>query len=288
MKGRSLRIALTDRPALHVREWEGRSGPTCILLHGFGDSSCVWDEFSSSFTAATRIVAIDLRGHGESDWDPEARYDAGIHVTDVLGVMDALGIDRFVIAGHSLGGEIALRLTASCRERVIGLIMVDFGPDLNPEGVERVRADFAAGLRIYRSIAEYASWLEERRPLVPPHVLHRLASDALRLHPDGYVPKSDPGLRKSEDAPVNQASAELWRMLRQVICPTLIVRGKGSAVLSQSVAERMVSALRNGALQTVKKAGHAVMLDNAEDFANAVETFCAYLQCEKSDAVRSA
>ena len=90
---------------LHLVEWS-QEGVLLLLLHGFGNDAHIWDDFAPAVAPYYRTVALDHRGHGDSAWDPELRYEHEAMVEDVERVCDALGIDRLVLVGHSLGGPV--------------------------------------------------------------------------------------------------------------------------------------------------------------------------------------
>jgi pimeloyl-ACP methyl ester carboxylesterase len=260
------------RISLRVRE-HGRSKDACILLHGFGEGAYVWDSFAPSVAVKMRTIAIDFRGHGDSSWDPLARYNVEQHVADVIQVINSLELERYAIVGHSLGGAVAIRLAARRSDAVKGVLVVDYGPDLNPEGTARVRSDFRESMRSWDSIAEYAGWLRERRPLADESALSHLAGAALRLQPGGgFRPKADPALDAGVDD-IEAHSAEVWRMLRDIAMPVTVVRGIGSAVLPANVVTEMMRVLTNGRVVTVRNSGHAVMSDNPDEFSRVLHSF---------------
>jgi pimeloyl-ACP methyl ester carboxylesterase len=265
------------RVSCHRTEWNG-DGLPCILVHGFGDASCVWTSVVRHLTGL-RTIAFDLRGHGNSDWDPSQRYDALTMTEDLAEIIRDLGLDRFVLVGHSLGGEVALRY-ASRSNRLAGLVIVDTGPELNKEGVDRVLQDFGDTPREFASVTHYADWFKARRPLARPDLIEQFA--AYNLHPtapDRFVLKSDPALRQrhENDLPslVNShyCRPELWSALARLTCPLLVLRGVGSAVLSVAVARRMVETAATAELSVIALAGHAVMMDNPTAFVEALSAF---------------
>jgi pimeloyl-ACP methyl ester carboxylesterase len=266
---------------LHIREW-GCGNAVCVLIHGFGEGAYVWNEFAAKLAPFYRIFAIDLRGHGESDWDSAGQYGVRIDLADVIHCIETIGLDRVHVVGHSLGGSIGIRLAVACPDRVRGLVVVDFGPDLNREGSVRVQSDFIESARRYTSVAEFESWLASKRPLVAPEVLTRLAHEALRADPrGGFHLKADPAMgRRADDRNEDGPSGpSVWTLLRQIRCRVLVVRGAVSAILSQRVAEQMVHALGDGRLRIVSRAGHAVMADNAAEFESVVGCFLLESRC---------
>ena len=271
MSARPLRIQLADGLEFHLREW-GDGNHACFLIHGFGEGSYVWNEFAVLAASHYHTFAIDLRGHGDSDWDRNGDYDVGTHVVDVVRIIRTLGRTRIALVGHSMGAEIAIRVASECREHILGLVVVDFGPSLNLPAVEHLRADFLAADQIYRSVMDYAAWLAERRPLVKPDRLERMARCALRPRSDGtFQRKVDPSMINDPEG--SRAGPDLSALLREMTWPVLLVRGEGSAVLPRSAATEILNVLPDGHFRSVRFAGHDVMSDNPAGFADAVLPF---------------
>jgi pimeloyl-ACP methyl ester carboxylesterase len=269
---RSFRISQLDDPTLGVHEW-GSGEPTFLLIHGFGEGGFVWNEFSPQLAPLGRTIAVDLRGHGDSDWDAHSRYNSAAHLGDVNFVIDALDLKKIILVGHSLGGEIAIRLTAQHPERVTGLVIVDYGPELDRAALAHIRREFVTESRVYSEYGEYATHLKVKRPLISPELRCAIARSALRPRTQGgYQLKRDPAMGTTERVNAD-ALPSLWPMLREILCPVLIVRGIGSSVFPLSVANRMVDVLPDGRLVSIKLAGHAVMIENPEDFAAAALSF---------------
>jgi pimeloyl-ACP methyl ester carboxylesterase len=210
---------------------------------------------------------------GDSDWDTHSRYHSVAHLDDLNFVLHALDLKKIILVGHSLGGEIAIRLTAQHPERIIGLVIVDFGPELDREATAHVRREFVAESRVYADYGDYADQLKGKRPLIGPELRGAIAKGALRLRMQGGCElKRDPAIGTAERFNTH-ALPPLWRMLKDILCPVLVVRGIASSVLPLSVAHRMVEELPSGHLASIKLAGHAVMTDNPEDFATAALSF---------------
>jgi pimeloyl-ACP methyl ester carboxylesterase len=260
-------------------EESGSIGTPCVLLHGRGECSGVWRTLTEAASAEHRFVSIDLRGHGDSSWDPECAYDSRTLAGDVLDVLLAMNIRKPVLIGHSLGGSVALQLNAMLQHFTSGLVMVDFGPESDTSGSERVRADIRETPATFDTIDGYVSWLLDRRPLANGRALRNLAVHALRRTPAGvFEPKLDRRVADESPPNIEPRAEQLWRMLESVRCPALVVRGVGSAVLKPQVAQRMAHhALHEGRLATISRAGHAVMTDNPDEFNRTIDAFLASL-----------
>jgi len=199
-------------------------------------------------------------------------------------VTAALGIERMVMIGHSLGGRTATLFAGAHPERLAGLVIVDAGPDLDPRGTSRIRMEVEQrGDGSFASPREYEQVLAHNYPAASPEVIQRMARHELRENETGrFVRKADPlfmGARadasESEmEAAERETSKRLWDALSRIPCPTLVVRGAASDILSPDCADRMADeVLPNGQLAVVGRAAHSVMTDNPEGFNAAIAEF---------------
>jgi len=277
----SHRIKGADGLELHVLEWSAEGVPL-ILLHGLGNEAHLWDDFVPAVAPHYRVLALDQRGHGDSDWDPEARYDAESMTDDLEAVLDALEIDRFVLLGFSMGGRVSMTFAGRHPERLAGLVIADIGPEVDARGVLRIGGEMAEQRApVFANVQEYAAMLSLNYPAGQPHALRRMAEFGLRKREDGlFELKMDPKLRG--ERPTDEASKakeeafiqQQWDALAKVPCATLIVRGAASDILSPDVADKMVDeVLQNGTLEIVPQAAHSVMTDNPKGFEEAVCRF---------------
>ena len=283
MNPESRRVPGADGRDIHLLEWS-QDGVPLLFLHGFGNEAHIWDDFAPAVAPHYRTLAMDHRGHGDSDWDPEGRYDHDSMVRDVEFVCAALGIERLVLVGHSLGGRIATLFADRNAARMAGLVLVDIGPDLDPRGVTRIHLDVASAPQpTFASVEEYARTLTLAYPAGRPDALLRMARHGIRRREDGrYELKIDPRLRGVGATESPEAAAErgramselLWKALARISCPTLVVRGAASDLLAPDTADRMVEeTLAQGRLAVVPQAGHSVMTDNPDGFREAVTSF---------------
>ncbi len=285
MQPRSLRVPGAHGGELHLLEWS-EDGVPMLLVHGFGNEAHIWDDFAPSVAPYYRVLALDLRGHGDSDWDPERRYDYEHHVADLEAVFAKLGIDRAVLVGHSLGGRVCTLYAAAHPETVAGFVIVDSGPELDARGIVRIRMDVEEHRDpTFANVREYENMLSLAYPAARPSAIARMAKYGLRERDDGkLVLKMDTGLRNwganQPDAEAIKAREEriqndLWSALGKLLCQALVVRGAASDILSADTADRMVDeVIPNAQLAVVAQAGHSVMTDNPEGFRDAV---CAFV-----------
>jgi len=232
-----------------------------------------------------RVLAVDQRGHGDSGWDPERRYDTDTMVDDVEALIESLSIDRLVLIGFSMGGRVAICFAGRHPERLAGLVIVDIGPEVDPRGTSRIRGEIEENrVPMFATIEEYAAVLSLNYPAGKRDALLRMARYGLKQREDGlFELKIDPALRGDQgplesdtEAAALEAATEqaMWEALKGVSCPTLVVRGAASDILSPEVADKMVDeVLPNGRLAVVPQAAHSVATDNPEEFNRAVCDF---------------
>ena len=284
MQPKDLRVKGSTGNELHLLEWSSEGVPM-LLLHGFGNEAHIWDDFAPIVAPHYRTLALDHRGHGQSDWDREGRYDIDSLADDVETLTAALGIERMVLVAHSLGGRVATVFAGRHPERIAGLVIVDIGPEVDLRGSLRIRQDVESNLSpVFDSVEEYARALSLSYPAAQPEALRRMALHGVRRREDGrFELVMDPALRGITAGRNASAEAEqqenalrqrMWDALAALSCPVLVVRGAASDILSPETADRMVDeVLQNGRLAVVAQAGHSVMTDNPRGFNDAVASF---------------
>jgi pimeloyl-ACP methyl ester carboxylesterase len=284
MQARSRRVPGSSGIDLHLLEWSEQGIPM-LLLHGFGNEAHIWDDFASAVAPYYRTLALDHRGHGDSAWDPELRYDLDTLVADVEAATEHLGIERLVLVGHSLGGRVATLFAGRHAQRMAGLVLVDIGPELDARGVTRIRMETESSVDpAFDSVDAYARLLSLLYPAATPEAIDRMARHGVRQGEDGrWRLRQDPALRGAfgrDESPEQaadrerQSTAAQWEALRRIACPTLVVRGAASDVFAPETADRMVDeVLAKGRLAVVAQAGHSVMTDNPKGFLAVLSSF---------------
>ena len=246
--------------------WPGAE-PTALLLHGIGNYGRYWDLFADEVGGRLALIAPDARGHGESG-RPASGYTPEDFVADAIAVLDSLGIGQAVIVGHSMGGLHSIHLASLHPQRVRALVIVDAGLEPLPEGSERARRLLTERPARFASRAEARAYFERTSPGYVDAVYRNRVEWALREERGGLVWRSDQ--RALEQIMSGRAApANRWAALSAISCPTLVVRGTRSNVLSADMARRMVAALPHGSLLELE-AGHNVALDQPAKLADAV------------------
>ena len=245
--------------------WPG-AGPPTVLLHGIGNYGRYWDLFAEAVAGRLTLVAPDARGHGESG-RPTDGYAPADFTADAIAVLDAVHIERAGVVGPSMGGLPSITLAARPPERVRALVIVDASPDPLPEGAERARRLLTGRPARFGDRADARAYLERSSPGYPAAVYENRLAFALREENGELVWRSDPAALK-RIMTGRMPTDDRWDALSAIVCPTLVVRGTRSNVLSDDAAREMVRALADGRLMEVD-AGHNVPLDRPRELADA-------------------
>src|SRR6266480_3897700 len=212
----------------HFLDWGTRGEPPVLLLHGGAQTAHSWDEVAPDLARDHHVLALDQRGHGDTDWAPEGRYRR----------------DDFV---------------------------ADIRPTISQTGSKAIAAQLQ--VRDFASFEEAVARAQAFNPLRSAENIRTRLRHALRQGADGrWSYKFDPGIGSGG---LEADFERLWAQVREIRCPTLLVRGAQSAVLAREAAARFVRELPGSTVVEVPGAGHSVMGDNPSGFIAAVRPFLA-------------
>ncbi|MBC3191725.1 alpha/beta hydrolase [Pseudonocardia sp. C8] len=241
----------------------GDASGTVVLLHGGGQTRHAWRRAAERLAAAGwAAVAVDLRGHGDSDWAPAGDYAVEDYAADLRALITALG-GRPVVVGASLGGIAALTALGRCPGLAAGLVLVDVVPRTAPEGRGRIAAFLSGGGAGFASLEEAADTVAALAPDRPrprsPEGLRR----NLRLRADGrWYWHWDPRfLTCREEADRDREEARLVAAARALTIPTMLVRGARSEVVTDAAVAELRELVPHLRVEVVE-AGHMVTGDD--------------------------
>jgi pimeloyl-ACP methyl ester carboxylesterase len=248
---------------VHYLDWGNLSAPPILCVHGYTSSAQAFNALARRLRDRHHVVAPDVRGHGESGWSPSGAYQYENQVGDLAALVDKLGLARFTLVGTSMGGIIAMAYAGAHPDRLARLLINDIGPDVEV-GSQRITQMVGSRPDEFATLDDAMVYRRQMSPIVAgrsPEDQRELALGVLRQRPDGrWIWKMDPEyIRQRVRIGAPQRPA-LWPALQRVTCPTLVVWGSDSDVLSESQARRMVAALPKGELVTVPGVGHAPTL----------------------------
>jgi pimeloyl-ACP methyl ester carboxylesterase len=247
--------------------WPG-AGPAVLLLHGIANYARYWDFFADAVAGRLELVATDARGHGESA-RPQEGYAPADFVADAIAVLDALDWQRPLVVGHSMGGGHAIAFAAAHPDRVARLVIVDNSPEPMASGSERARRLTSARPERFADAAEAEAYLRRTSPGYADAVYANRLRWAFRAESGALA------WRSSHDALARIFAAprgDRWAALASLRCPTLVVRGARSNVLSAETYAGMLTTIPD-ARGVELEAGHNVALDRPRELADAVVAF---------------
>ena len=256
---------------LHYLDWGDTDAQSMVLLHGIQDCARSWDFFAGRLSDHYRVLALDSRGHGESEWADPCRYGFSDYVSDLECLIDQLGLQKVVLVGHSAGARYAFSFAAKRPEAIESLVITDIDPDaVNPTS-GGMFASYANEADEWDSIDDVVERLRERQPNSTDEMLEHQAEWMTRPLGDGRrIWKRDPAMLPAYERP------DLWEDLHRLSCPTLIVRGRQSELLNHEVAVRMREAVPGSRLAELEGAGHWIYQELPEAFEITVRWFLDY------------
>jgi pimeloyl-ACP methyl ester carboxylesterase len=257
----------------HYTEWGASTAPALVLLHGVTGHARTWDEEAAALASRYRVLALDQRGHGDSDPSPSGDYTVATMSADVTAFADALGLARFSLVGLSMGGRVAIAFAGQAPRRVDRLVIVDIGPEISEAGLLRVGTLMARSPELFPSLEHALAFHRVTNPLYTEAMLRHRVEHGTRAVEGGLTWKYDRGLREAVRAGTWRDPIDLWPLWREISCPILLVRGADSDVLSAEIAKRMLDENPNTHFAEVAGAGHTVPGDQPAAFRALLSDF---------------
>jgi esterase len=253
---------------LHYLDWRNERTPL-VLLHGLTSAAATWARVAERLSDRYHVVALDQRGHGDSDRAPAEGYRTDDYVADLEAFVDTLGLERFILCGQSMGGHNTIAYTARHPERVLCALANDIPPrlDYNPQNAAAAMKD--GGYPVYPSIEAYIETRRAMSPLTPEPMRRFQAEAVLKQVEGGYQPKADP------NASLEWVPADLWEEARTITRPIFFVRGGQSTVLDAQTLMDMDMAVEPARSITLEQAGHMTFFDMEREWLAAAEQFFA-------------
>lgn len=259
--------------AVALDEQGPRDGPPVLLLHGGGQTRFAWGGTQRVLgEQGYRAIAVDLRGHGESDWAPDADYSPGTIAQDILRLIEWTD-DRPALVGASLGGLAALIAVGELDARCSALVLVDVTPRVYLPGAQRVMAFMRSHPDGFEDLDQAADAVAAYLPQRSRPSSHAGLARNLRLAANGRLRWHwDPALVEKEPEQVVETE-RLLAAAAGVRVPTLLVRGALSDVVTTDTADEFRRVLKHAEYATVSRAGHMVAGDQNDVFTGVVADF---------------
>ena len=269
-----------DGITLHYEEWGDPTHESLILVHGNRDQCRSWDGFVAALfdqgSPSFHVIALDLRGHGDSDWSlPERGYQHEDFIHDLAGMVRHTGKDSVTLIGHSLGGSISMLFAGSLPTKVSRLVLIeatgpyarsdDEVPDLLARWVEGESSQTENSL--YPGPDDAAEAIQKRFPLIPDEARAHMVRHGTKATDQGYVWKYDPRVRFHSYS--NFTEGQIHAFIKRILCPTLLIFGT-EAGFTKSPRFSRVGLFKNGKVVEISGGGHHVPHERPTELAEVV------------------
>jgi esterase len=254
---------------IHYLDWGTDGKPPLIMLHGIGRVAHTFDHLAAHFTANYHVMAIDMRGHGDSDWDPKGAYLVEDYTKDIEAIAQQLRLKNIVIWGNSTGGRVAQVFAGLHPELVAAVIAEDVGPERPTQVAETVtrqlKQEDAKG---WASEEELLASLKASNSQTPEEILRAYAHYGSKQRPDGRVIwKRDPAIGNGF------VPTQLWRFVSTIQSPIIYVLGGRSTIVPASTQEELKKALPQVQIVTIPRVGHYPSEENTPAYLAIVDKF---------------
>ncbi len=260
----------------HFRDWESAKAGAqdLVILPGTSQTARAWDAIAEAICADYRVLVLDHRGHGESQWAAPDQYGLDPMVSDLEAFVAALGLQRFVLLGHSMGGNVGFGYAGKRPPELERFIIEDVAPDIAEAGLARVLTMFKSR-DVFDSAEEVVARMVAAAPSADPAAVRQRALHNIMRTADGkWTWRWDRAFRDpARPFPPLRPPAEGWALVANIEVPTLLIRGAASDILAADVAAKMVATIPDCRLIEVAGAGHGVHTDQPAAFLEAIRTF---------------
>jgi len=267
-----------DGIKLHFRDYPGAADkPPLLCLHGLTRNARDWDDFGERYSPRYRVIALEFRGRGKSDYDPApARYNPVTYAGDVLELLDQLNLPQAIFVGTSLGGLVTMVIAATAPQRIAAAILNDVGPDVDPEGISRILTYVGKDVR-FKSWDAAADAIASNYGASFDRFTHedwvKMAKRNCREQ-DGEIRFDyDMAIAEPFKSAGPSPQVDLWPLFAALgQRPLLVVRGAKSDLLTAETAAKMQSVAPQMKLAVIPGVGHAPEL-NEPEAVSAIDEF---------------
>jgi esterase len=255
---------------IHYLEWGTSGKQPLILLHGIARVAHTFDHLAPHFSANHQVLAVDMRGHGDSAWDPQGAYLVEDYVRDIEGLVAQLKLRNLVLWGSSTGGRVAQVFAGSHPELVSAVIVEDVGPE-RPPAISNRRADrMSQEAQGWASVDELLAHVKKDYPRTSDAVLRNFVQHGSKQNAEGRIIwKRDSAILKGF------VPTELWATVRKIKAPITYILGGASTIVPPETQEELHRALPQVEIVTMPGLGHYPSDEKPADFLAIVDRFLA-------------
>ncbi len=262
---------------LHYRRFGKPGGTPLAMLHGVSFSSFDWIEIATALAADREVVAMDLRGFGDSSWSAAKDYTVPTNAKDILALAGHLGWKKFFLSGHSMSGRHCTWCAAENPERIAGLVLGDYSPENAPAGSQRVAQSVANTPDVFASVDDAMRYFKVDPASSDGRKRRTRFETYLKPVPGGFAVKRDTFFRDQfrktlETGERPGLGVDLWEALRRLQVPVKVIRGARSDLFAAETVAKVKAA--NPRIELVEiDAGHNIALDNPDAVIRVTRAF---------------
>jgi pimeloyl-ACP methyl ester carboxylesterase len=255
---------------LHYLDWGNESRPPLLMVHGIGRVAHTFDHIAPSFTGDYHVIAIDMRGHGDSAWDPDAHYLVEDHAKDFEALVAQLGLRRVTLWGNSTGGRVVQVYAGLHPDNVRALIVEDVGPERPKTISDGFARSVERDAKGWATEDELLAQLKRENQGIPEDQLRVYAHYASKRDASGrLIWKRDPQLAKGF------VETELWQYVRKITSPTIYILGGRSTIVPVETQEQLKKTIPGVQIVTMPGLGHYPSQEKPEEFTRIAKEFLA-------------
>jgi esterase len=259
--------------SLHYLEWGERDKPCIVLLHSAEETAHSWDLVGLALGDNYRVIALDARGFGESDRNQDGIYGTTQYLEDLERFVKELALDRFVLVGQARGARQAMIFAALHPTAVRAAVLIDTAPEVKKD-VSQAILSYLHDVNNRSSYEEFVSAIHASDPSRPIEHIRTMLWHQVEQGRDGqWVWKRDMRTIAGGAPSPMDSPAYMWKSLADLQCPTLLMRGEESPILTGDMAARMLRALPDAQLEVIPHARHLVAAENPVAFETALRHF---------------
>lgn len=255
---------------LHYLDWGGEGKQPFIMLHGIGRIAHSFDHVAPHFSKDYHVIALDMRGHGDSQWSPEGAYLVEDYARDLAAFIELLNLRDVILLGNSTGGRVVQFYAGTHPERMAKLIVEDVGPERTNE----IASGFARRVQQeeqgWASEDELVASLMRGGGKTSEELQRNYAHFGSKRREDGRIVwKRDPNLVQGF------VPTELWAQVLKIKCPTIYILGGASTIVPPETQQKLRDNLPAVQIVTMPKLGHYPHQEAPEDYIRTVQGFLA-------------
>jgi pimeloyl-ACP methyl ester carboxylesterase len=249
---------------MHYTEWGDPENPNVLMcVHGLTRNGRDFDFLASALCDEFRVVCPDVAGRGASDWlDDGGHYNIPQYVNDMVTLIARLGVEQLAWVGTSMGGLMGMVLASLPTTPISRLVMNDVGPVIEAEAIERI-GEYVGRAPRFADVDQAEAFIRmlcaSFGPLSDAQWRH-ITIHALRECAGGFEMRYDPRIGDAFRGEGRPGRVDLWPMFEAIACPTLVLRGTDSDLLSEETCKQMVARGRAVESADIPGVGHAPML----------------------------